>query len=98
MDYGVKQATRSGHRGRSQHPSHSLDWSIALINSDESSGTLEFSVGGDDAAAFFPVQVSFIAQGSMAGVNVGSVQLVDGGDAVFSQEAILTVENYTVVG
>ena len=78
--------------------SHSLDWSIALINSDDRSGTLEFTVGGDDAGAFFPVKVTFAGQGSLSGLSVGSIALVDGGDVTFSQEEIIAVDNYTVVG
>jgi coatomer subunit delta len=77
---------------------HSLDWSVAMINSDNRSGTLEFTVGGDDASAFFPVKVSFIGQGSLSGLSVGSVTLVDGGDVPFSQETVIAVDNYTVVG
>lgn len=78
--------------------SHSLDWSIALVNADNRSGSLEFSVGGDDAGTFFPVKVSFAAQGSLAGVSVTSVELVDGGAVTFSQEAVVSVENYVVSG
>jgi len=75
-----------------------LDWAIALVNADDRSGSLEFSVGGDDAGTFFPVKVSFAAQGSLAGVSVASVELVDGGAVTFSQEAIVSVENYMVSG
>jgi len=77
---------------------HSLDWSIALINSDAGSGTLEFKVGGDDDATFFPVKVTFVAQGALSGLSVGSVTHVDGGDVTFSQESVLAVDSYTVVG
>ena len=58
---------------------------------------MEFSVGGDDAGAFFPVKVAFVAQGSVAGVKVLSVTSVEGGEAVvFSEDATVSVENYTV--
>jgi hypothetical protein len=77
---------------------HSLDWSIATIESSESSGTLEFTVGGDDPAALFPVKVAFVGEGSLSGLSVGSISLVDGGDVIFSQEAVLTVDDYAVVG
>ena len=65
---------------------------------DDRSGSLEFSVGGDDASAFFPVKVTFAAQGSLAGVSVASVELVDGGTVTFSQEATVSIENYLVSG
>jgi hypothetical protein len=92
--------TVSSHTGEwSLDPSsHSLDWSIPLVNADDRSGSFEFSVGGDDAGAFFPVKASFIAQGSLAGVSVASIDLVDGGPVTFSQEAVLSVENYVVSG
>ena len=77
--------------------SHSLDWTIPLINAEDKSGSLEFSVGGDDAGVFFPVKVSFVGQGSIAGVKVASVTRIDGGDVVFSEDATISVENYTVV-
>ncbi len=59
---------------------------------------MEFSVGGDDAGVFFPVKVSFVAQGSIAGVKVASVTRVDNGeDVVYSEDATVNVENYAVV-
>jgi hypothetical protein len=73
-----------------------LDWSITQVNADDRSGSLEFSVGGDDAGAFFPVKVSFVVQGSLAGVSVASVDLVDGGAVTFSQEAVASIENYVI--
>jgi len=92
--------TVSSHTGEwSLNPSsHSLDWSITLVNADDRSGSLEFSVGGDDAGAFFPVKVTFVAQGSVAGVSVASVDLVDGKPVTFSQEAVVSIENYVVSG
>jgi len=92
--------TVSSHTGEwSLNPSsHSLDWSIPLVNVDDKSGSFEFSVGGDDAGAFFPVKASFVAQGSLAGVSVASANLVDGGPVTFSQEAVVSIENYVVSG
>ena len=74
-----------------------LDWSIPLINPEESSGTLEFTVGGDDAGTFFPVKVAFVSPGSLVGVAVDSVTLVDSGDGVdFSQDSLLLTDDYVV--
>ncbi|KAI8990663.1 hypothetical protein BD414DRAFT_484412 [Trametes punicea] len=92
--------TVSSHSGEwTLNPSsHSLDWSIPLINAEERSGSLEFSVGGDDTSVFFPVKVSFVGQGSIAGVHLAAVTRVDDGEPVaFSEDATITVENYTVV-
>ncbi|TFK90054.1 hypothetical protein K466DRAFT_404978 [Polyporus arcularius HHB13444] len=92
--------TVSSHSGEWQlnSSSHSLDWNIPLINAEERCGSMEFSVGGDDAGVFFPVKVSFVAQGSIAGVKVASVTRVDNGeDVVYSEDATVNVENYAVV-
>jgi coatomer subunit delta len=76
---------------------HSLDWSIPLVNADERSGSLEFSVGGDDVDTFFPVKVAFVAQGSMAGVQVVSVNHAGtGAEEMFSQDTVLSSEEYVV--
>ncbi|KAF8167229.1 hypothetical protein B0H34DRAFT_779070 [Crassisporium funariophilum] len=80
--------------------SHSLAWSIPIVSaSDESkSGSLIFNVGGVDVSAFFPVEVSFIGQGSLAGVAVGSISRVDGGEGpAFSVDALVTSDEYLVV-
>ncbi|EIN14331.1 hypothetical protein PUNSTDRAFT_49151 [Punctularia strigosozonata HHB-11173 SS5] len=76
---------------------HSLDWSIPLVTADERSGSLEFSVGGDDVDAFFPVKVAFVAEGSMAGVQVVSAHHAGtGAEETFSQDTILSSEEYIV--
>ncbi|EIW64456.1 coatomer subunit delta [Trametes versicolor FP-101664 SS1] len=92
--------TVSSHSGEwSLNPSsHSLDWAIPLVNAEERSGSLEFSVGGDDPGVFFPVSVSFVGEGSVAGVHLASVARIDNGeDVTFSEDATVVVENYTVV-
>lgn len=57
-----------------------------------------FNVGGVDIGAFFPVEVSFIGQGSLAGVGVASIERVNG-DAPpeFSVDAFVTADEYLVV-
>ena len=52
---------------------HSLDWTVPIVSAqdDSRSANLEFTVGGDDASAFYPVLVSFIGVGSVAGISVG---------------------------
>lgn len=78
--------------------SHSLDWTIPLVNADDRSGTMEFSVGGDDVGAFFPVKVQFVGQGNTVGVRVGSVTMVESGEEVgYSEDAVVAVEKYEVV-
>ncbi|KAI0050583.1 hypothetical protein FA95DRAFT_1555507 [Auriscalpium vulgare] len=78
--------------------SHAIDWSIPLVNADERSGSLEFSISGDDVGAFFPVKVAFVGLGNIVGVRVASVSRVDSGEEVtFSEDATLAVDNYLVV-
>ncbi|KAF9540127.1 hypothetical protein CPC08DRAFT_738802 [Agrocybe pediades] len=84
--------------------SHSLAWSIPVISpSDDStkSGSLMFNVGGVDVTAFFPVDVSFIAQGSLGGVGVASIERVgsDEGEEApdFSVDAFVSTDEYLVV-
>ncbi|KAJ3484515.1 hypothetical protein NLI96_g5592 [Meripilus lineatus] len=93
--------TVSSHTGDwALNPSiHALDWTVGRVDSDERSGTLEFSVGGDDPGAFFPVKVSFVGQGSMAGIHLTSVTKVESGeDVVFSEDASVNIDGqYSVV-
>lgn len=77
---------------------HALDWSIPRVSVDDArSGTLEFSIGGEDAGVFFPVHVTFAAQGSVAGVDVARAERVDGGDVSFSCERVVNTKSYQVV-
>lgn len=78
--------------------SHRLDWTIPLVNAEERSGSLEFSITGSDINTFFPVQVSFVGLGSTVGVRVVSAAQVDGGEnVVFSEDASFNTDNYLVV-
>jgi len=80
--------------------SHSLAWSIPTISADDDTktGSLIFNVGGVDIGAFFPVDVSFIGQGSLAGVAVSSIDRINGDEAPdFSVDAFITTDEYLVV-
>lgn len=79
--------------------SHSLFWSIPHITAhgDSKTGSLIFTVGGDDAAVFFPVDVNFTAQGSLAGIEVAKVAQVDGEEPPFSVDAYITTEDFLVI-
>ncbi|GJJ13281.1 hypothetical protein Clacol_007532 [Clathrus columnatus] len=85
---------------------HSLEWSIPLVSATpaedstpgQTSGSMEFSVGGEEIDAFFPVKVSFVGLSSLLGIEVNNVTRADNGEEVlFSQEATLTVEDFQVV-
>jgi hypothetical protein len=51
-----------------------------------------------DAGIFFPVDVTFIGQGSLAGVAVASIEKVDGSESPdFSVDSFITTDGYLVV-
>ena len=92
--------TVTSHSGEwSLNPSrHSLDWTAPLVSGEERSGNLEFTVGGDDAGAFFPVQVTFVGQGSVAGIIPATVSKVGSGEElIFSVDSLVSTDNYVVV-
>lgn len=47
--------------------------------------------------SFFPSNVGFAAAGSLANIDVAAAEIIDGGEATFSQEKILTVDKYQIV-
>lgn len=55
-------------------------------------------MGGDDAGAFFPVQVTFVGQGSVAGIIPATVSKVDNGEELsFSVDSLVNTDSYVVV-
>ncbi|KAF5366311.1 hypothetical protein D9758_005714 [Tetrapyrgos nigripes] len=93
--------TVSSHSGDwSLNPSsHSLAWSIPTISAsdDTRSGSIVFTVGGDDAGAFFPVEVTFVGKGSLAGIGIKNVKKTSGEDVEWSVDDIVQVDQYLVV-
>ncbi|KAJ2707538.1 coatomer subunit delta [Coemansia sp. IMI 203386] len=79
-------------------PRSTLDWQIPTVDTSNKNGSLDFSVPGDDAGAFFPVIVSFACKKSYYGVEVSSVTASDGQESVdFSQSIALIPEQYAVI-
>lgn len=58
--------------------SHSLEWTIPRVSASpdedgtpgQTSGSMEFSVGGEEVDAFFPVKTSFVGVSSLLGIEV----------------------------
>ncbi|XP_071484198.1 coatomer subunit delta-like [Diadema antillarum] len=74
-----------------------LEWSLPVIDSSNTTGSMEFSIAGqpDD---FFPVTVSFISRKSYCNIQVEDVVSVDSEQPVkFSTDVALLVEKYEVV-
>ncbi|KAF9509992.1 hypothetical protein BS47DRAFT_1377504 [Hydnum rufescens UP504] len=79
---------------------HSLRWTVLRISSSDGtrSGSLEFSVGGEDPTVFFPVKVNFTGLASLIGITVQGVSEVESGaETPFSQETSLATDDYLVV-
>ncbi|RLN75134.1 hypothetical protein BBJ28_00011875 [Nothophytophthora sp. Chile5] len=86
--------------GQYQHNSAegSLLWHQDQISSANNSGTLEFSVRGDNLDAFFPISVSFFSRNVYSAVEVEAVQKVEDGSAVaFGFEKLLSTDSYQIV-
>ncbi|KAG8901394.1 hypothetical protein FRB99_005330 [Tulasnella sp. 403] len=79
--------------------SNALVWTVPLVSpSQAKSGSMEFTIEGEDTSAFFPVKVDFAAEGSLVGVGVDRVLRSDGEEEViFSQDATCITEEYTIV-
>jgi hypothetical protein len=56
-------------------------WTIDTVDAENSSGSLEFRCDGD-ADAFFPVNVGFVAAGSLANVDVSHTLQIDNDPAL----------------
>ncbi|GAA6039975.1 hypothetical protein JCM8097_002647 [Rhodosporidiobolus ruineniae] len=83
------------------HSGH-LEWTIDEVSEDAGtqSGSLEFEVeGAEDADAVFPVEIGFVSQKSVCGLEVLGVTNPAAGDAAvdFSLDSLLAVERYEVV-
>jgi len=57
-------------------------WHHDVIDASNSSGSLEFSIGGDDADVFFPVQVMFKSQSFLCPIEVTGVSSVSTGASI----------------
>ncbi len=57
-------------------------WHHDVIDSSNSTGSLEFSIGGADADAFFPVQVMFKSQSFLCPIDIMGVASVANGGAI----------------
>jgi len=74
-----------------------LEWSLPLIDSNNKSGAMEFSIGGhpDD---FFPINVSFVSKKSYCNIELTDIQLVDSESSIkYSTETLLYVDKYEIV-
>eukprot|EP00978_Attheya_sp_CCMP212_P004456 scaffold9725_cov45-Attheya_sp.AAC.1 len=59
-----------------------LCWHFDVIDANNASGSMEFSIGGSNPDAFFPVQIQFSSQSLLCPVEVGSVQSSTDGSSI----------------
>ncbi|KHJ86077.1 hypothetical protein OESDEN_14185 [Oesophagostomum dentatum] len=81
-----------------QKARNQIVWTMPVIDSTNSSGTLEFSVPNGHSDHFFPVQVRFHTEKLYCDIQVDTVQSMDGSStAPFSTETRFLTEKYEVV-
>ncbi|KAJ1731782.1 coatomer subunit delta [Coemansia biformis] len=74
-----------------------LEWQIPVIDAENPSGSLDFSVPGDDAGTFFPVVVSFACESPYYAIEVADVATPDGQAVDYSYSASLIPDEYAVI-
>ncbi|KAJ2558757.1 coatomer subunit delta, partial [Coemansia sp. RSA 1933] len=74
-----------------------MKWQLPTIDSSNKDGSLDFSIPGNDAGVFFPVQVSFACKKPYYGIAVTNVTTSDNQDVEFSQTISLAPESYMVI-
>ncbi|KAJ1354563.1 hypothetical protein KIN20_011545 [Parelaphostrongylus tenuis] len=81
-----------------QKARNQIVWTIPVIDSASSAGTLEFSVPNGHADHFFPVQVRFHADKLYCDIGVDTVRTLDGSSSVpYSVESRFISEKYEIV-
>ena len=72
-------------------------WHLDLIDSSNSTGTLEFTIPGGDAEAFFPLEVAFYSEKLFCEVGVGGVRQIDDQAAIrYGTSSSLVTESFIV--
>ncbi|KAI3659637.1 hypothetical protein MP638_004372 [Amoeboaphelidium occidentale] len=76
----------------------SLEWKIPLMDASNSSGTLEFSIPGDNDSVLFPVLVSFTSSKPYIEIKVAAAISIESGQPVpFAQTGRLVTDEYKIV-
>ena len=73
-------------------------WHHDVIDANNSTGSLEFSIAGDDVDVFFPVQIAFTSQSLMCPMEITSVVNTTSGAAIPNNMTVRVVpESYQCV-
>uniref|UniRef100_A0AAY4D3S8 Coatomer subunit delta n=1 Tax=Denticeps clupeoides TaxID=299321 RepID=A0AAY4D3S8_9TELE len=74
-----------------------LEWCLPVIDANNKSGSLEFSIAGQPND-FFPVNVCFVSKRSYCDIQVAKVTLVEGdGQVKFSTETSFISDKYEIL-
>ena len=74
-----------------------LVWRVGEVTDENATGQLEFTTGGGDTDAFYPIAVEFSSDETLSGVRISSVtRLDDGSEIEFTADHKLEVEKYTI--
>ncbi|KAJ1931674.1 coatomer subunit delta, partial [Linderina macrospora] len=79
------------------HARSTLDWQIPTVDASNKDGSLDFSVAGDDAGAFFPVMISFACSKSYYDLDVTGISTPDGQQVDYSESVALVPVQYGVI-
>jgi hypothetical protein len=86
--------------GQYKHDPHTgmMCWHHDVIDANNSTGSLEFSISGDDVDVFFPVQIAFTSQSLMCPMEITSVVNTTSGAAIPNNMTVRVVpESYQCV-
>ncbi|XP_062376835.1 archain 1b [Sardina pilchardus] len=76
---------------------NNLEWSLPVIDTDNKTGSMEFSIAGQ-TSDFFPISVSFVSTNNFCDIQVLKVTAVDGDSQVkFSTETSFVVDKYEIL-
>lgn len=74
-----------------------FEWHLDTVSNDNPDGSLEVDVRGDDADAFFPINVHFQSEETICPIGVKDViSSAEGKSVRFSSQKSLTVKTYTI--
>ncbi|XP_012675660.2 archain 1b [Clupea harengus] len=74
-----------------------LEWSLPVIDADNRTGSMEFSIAGQ-ASDFFPISVSFVSTNNYCDIQVVKVTPVNGdGQVRFSTETSFVTDKYEIL-
>jgi coatomer subunit delta len=74
-----------------------LVWQIALMDSSNSSGSLEFNISQKLTDAFFPIQVEFSSQALFCDVGIDTIRSAEtGAPIMYGMTKMMSSEDYTI--